>query len=262
MIDDSSPRAGRRRRLRLAFLSVLGLVALLIGGFVIWASSTPDIGPVAERALTSDSVVTVTEDDGWVFTPTQPSSTGLILYPGGRVDPASYAVLARPIAEAGYQVIVPDVRLNLAVLEPNVADSVIADHPKIQRWFVGGHSLGGAMAASYADGHRDDVAGLVLLAAYPAGGTDLSDSNMNVLSVYGTNDGLVSDDELDGSRDALPERARFVPIEGGNHAQFGDYGIQGGDNDASVTAEEQWRTTAEAMLGLIIGTRGSGGPAE
>lgn len=259
----SSTRPGRwRRRLGVAFLSLLTLLVLAIGAFVVWASSTPDVGLVAERALVSDSVVAVAEDDGWVFTPSEPASTGLILYPGGRVDPASYAVLARPIAEAGFVVVVPSVRLNLAVLEPNVADDVMAAHPDIQQWFVGGHSLGGAMSAAYANDNRDDVAGLVLLAAFPAGGTDLSDSNMNVVSVYGTNDGLVSDEEVEDSRTRLPERARFVPVEGGNHAQFGDYGDQGGDNEAAITPDEQWRATAEAILSLMIGPRGGGGPSE
>ena len=63
--------------------------------------------------------------------------------------------------------------LNLAVLNPGAAQDVIDAYPAIESWVIGGHSLGGAMAAAFADDHPGIVDGLVLLAAFPASWNDL-----------------------------------------------------------------------------------------
>lgn len=244
-----------RRRLRrpwlwaAAIVLVLGLVA--VGGFVLWATNTPEPGPRAEAALESDELVQVIDDDGYTFRPTRPTQVGFILYPGGRVDPASYAAPAREIAEAGYLVVVPELTLNLAVLDSDAADGVIADHPEIDRWVIGGHSLGGTIAANYAAEHRATISGLVLWAAYPASGDDLSTLDLDVASVFGTRDGLTTLDDIDDSRNRLPADTDFVSIEGGNHAQFGDYGSQAGDNPATISREDQQARAVDASLRVL-----------
>ncbi len=251
--DDVSHPSGRsRRRWWLwAGAALFTLLLVVAGGFYFWATTTPDPAPDAIAALGSDDLVRVIEDDGYTFQPTRPARVGFILYPGGRVDPASYAAPARNIAEAGYLVVVPELALNLAVLDQDAADDVIAAHPDIERWVIGGHSLGGTFAAGYAGEHREIISGLVLWAAYPAGGTDLSTLDAAVTSIFGTRDGLTTIDDIDESRQRLPVNADFVSIEGGNHAQFGDYGPQDGDNTATISREEQQATAVEATLRIL-----------
>jgi dienelactone hydrolase len=222
------PRTRRHRWWLWVGAAVLVLLAVAAGGFYLWATTTSDPGPRAVAALDSDEQVQVIEDDGYTFQPTRPTPVGFIFYPGGRVDPASYAAPAREIAE-----------------------DAIADHPEIERWVIGGHSLGGTIAASYAGEHRDTISGLVLWAAYPSNGTDLSTVDAVVASVFGTRDGLTTLDDIDDSRNRLPAATNFVSIEGGNHAQFGDYGTQDGDNPATISREEQQAQAVQATLRVL-----------
>jgi len=245
------PGSRRRRRWLWAGWSVLVVLVVALGGFAIWATSTPEPGPGAVAALRSDGRVEVIEGDGYTFAPTRPADAGFVLYPGARVDPASYAVPARQIAEAGFLVVVPELTLNLAVLDAGAADAAIDAHPDIDRWVVGGHSLGGAIAAGYAEDHPDTVSGLVLWAAYPAERADLSALDLDATSVFGTRDGLTTREDIDGSRDRLPTGTDFVPIEGGNHAQFGDYGPQDGDRPATITRREQQEQAVRATVEVL-----------
>lgn len=227
-------------------LALLGL--LLTTGVLLYvrlATAPPDSAALA--ALESDAYVEVTQGEWITFTPRSTTpTTGLILYPGGFVDPRAYAPVARRIAADGYLVVVPSMPLNLAVLGADRAGSIIASYPDVERWAVGGHSLGGAMAAQYAYRNPDTVDALILWAAYPPDSVDLSDRELVTASIYGTVDGLVSQAEIDDSMDRLPATARMVPIEGGNHAQFGSYGPQRGDLTAAISAQEQQAEVARA----------------
>ena len=144
-------------------LVVLLVPALSLGGFVLWAQTTP--APMAEplAALESDAPVQVTTDRWLVFKPANEEPTaGLILYPGGRVDPRSYSPAARAVAGGGYLVVIAPMPLNLAVFASDAAGDVIAAYPDVSHWAIGGHSLGGAMAARFAYSHPAEVQGLVL----------------------------------------------------------------------------------------------------
>jgi acetyl esterase/lipase len=208
--------------------------------------------PEALAALQTDPQVTVTTDPWLVFQPTdQTPTTGLIIYPGGRVDPRAYAPAARAIAAQGYLVVIVPMPLNLAVLGSGRAAAVIQAYPDIQHWVIGGHSLGGSMAALYADKHRDQINGLALLASYPASSNDLSDSTIKVTSIYGTQDGLATKDKIDASRGLLPADTTWISIEGGNHAQFGWYGDQPGDNPATISRQEQQAQIIQAIVDLL-----------
>jgi hypothetical protein len=231
-------------------LILLPVVAL--GGFVLWAEHTPAPMPEALAALESDPAVVVTADRWLVFRPAhQETETGLVLYPGGRVDPRSYAPAAHEIAARGYVVVVVPMPLNLAVFGPDAAAGVFDSFPEISRWAVGGHSLGGAMAARFADSQPSLVQGLVLWASYPDAANDLSESRLAVTSVYGTLDGLATVDEIYASRPLLPPTTTWVAVEGGNHAQFGWYGPQSGDNPATITREKQQQQVVEATVQLL-----------
>ena len=206
--------------------------------------------PEAEAALVSDELVRVETSPWLTFTPAEPTGTGFILYPGGRVPAEAYAPPARAIAEAGYLSVVPSMPLGLAMLAPDTADGIVEANPQIERWVIGGHSVGGVMAAGYASDH-DAVNGLVLWAAYPADGTDLAAQALAVTSVYATEDGLVSIDDIDASRTQLPSATTYVEIAGGNHAQFGWYGEQNGDGVATISREEQQAQVVAATLELL-----------
>lgn len=239
-----------RRIVRRIALSLLALLLVGGGGFYWWASDVPAPMPEALAALRSDQRVVVTEQPWLTFAPAGASpAAGLIFYPGAKVDPRSYAPAARALAERGFLVVVPEMPLNLAFLAPNRADQVRAAHPGIARWALGGHSLGGAMAAGYARRHPGAVAGLALWASYPD--APISDPALRAVSVYATNDGLLPVPRIEQSRAELPAGAVFVAIEGGNHAQFGWYGDQAGDQPAAVSRERQQEQSVRATLELL-----------
>ena len=207
--------------------------------------------PEALAALESDAQVNVTTADWMVFTPIDAeATTGVIIYPGGRVDPRAYAPLAKEIARAGYLVILPPMPLNLAFTGINVADEIMAAYPAVENWYVGGHSLGGSMAAEYVAANPAKVDGLFLWASYSAESTDLSAiPTLQVLSVYGTEDFSVEDIRV--SRQRSPKDVVWVEMDGGNHAQFGWYGLQPGDGVATITREAQQAWILEETLAFI-----------
>jgi pimeloyl-ACP methyl ester carboxylesterase len=248
----------KRRAVYRIGLGVLLLVVVIIGGFAVWATTPLPASEDALAALHSDAGVAVEEDHWITFLPVgAPASTGLILYPGGRVDPRGYAPLARAIAERGHLVVIVPMPLNLAVFAPGRAREVIASLPDVETWAVGGHSLGGAMAANYSK-QADIVGGLVLWAAYPASSDDLSTrEDLAVLSIYATRDGLMTDEERMASEQLLPHGTCWVAIEGGNHAQFGAYGVQRGDSPATLSASAQQARIVEATALFLDGLAGA-----
>jgi hypothetical protein len=208
--------------------------------------------PEALAALHSDAQVEVDTDPWLVFRPVgEDPEVGLVLYPGARVDQRAYAPAARALAQEGYLSVIVSMPLNLAFFAPDRAAEVMAAFPEIDYWAVGGHSLGGAMAARFAHQNPDTVGGLVLWAAYPASTDDLSGRSLVVTSIYGTLDGLATEEKIEASRPLLPLDASWVAIEGGNHAQFGWYGPQSGDNPATISRAEQQEQVVAATLALL-----------
>jgi hypothetical protein len=207
--------------------------------------------PEALDALRSDGTVAVASDRWLVFRPAEQEPTkGLIFYPGGRVDPRSYAPAARAIASEEYLVVIVPMPFNLAVLGTGRAEAVIAEFTGVQHWAIGGHSLGGSMAAKFAYDNPGLVDGLVLWAAYPSGSNVLSSSDLLATSIYGTLDGLATEGEIVTRWQLMPS-TRWVPIEGGNHAQFGWYGAQRGDNPATISREAQQEQIVAATVDLL-----------
>lgn len=190
--------------------------------------------------------------DGTVLDGSGPDDAGLIFYPGGKVEYTVYAPLMEAFAERGVLCILVEMPGNLAVLDVNAADGYQEEFPEIEHWYVGGHSLGGSMAASYAAKHAGDLDGLLLLAAYST--ADLNGTGLDVLSVYGSEDGVLNMSKYDEYRQNLPEDTTTeMVIEGGNHAGFGDYGAQEGDGEAAVNGEKQREETAEAFMEILRG---------
>ena len=179
--------------------------------------------------LQSSQAVTVDNSQWLAFIPIQdpPSNTGFILYPGGHVSYKSYAPVAYKLAEKGVMVVIVPMPLNLAVLDPGAAGDVMQAYPEIKDWVVGGHSLGGAMAANYVYNHPEQVRGLVLWASYPAESNDLSKFALPVISIYGSLDGMATGEKLKNTKPLLPSDTQYMEIMGGNHAQMGWYGRSG-----------------------------------
>ena len=242
----------RTRPSRWLWLLLLIVPLLLVGGFVAWAEAVPAPMPDALAAVATDEEVNVSTDRWLVFRPKQSNApVGLVLYPGGRVDPRAYAPAAHELARRGYLVAIVPMPLNLAFFNPSAAGDVIDAFPRVARWAAGGHSLGGAMAARFAYRSPDTVQGLVLWASYPAASDDLSGTELAVTSVYGTRDGLATLDKIDASRPLLPPDTSWVAIDGGNHAQFGWYGPQRGDNEATISRKEQQEQIVDATEQLL-----------
>jgi hypothetical protein len=234
----------------------IGIILLaILTSFLIWiiAWTVTPLGPgvEAQAALVSDSTVSFEQAPHWItFRPKNgPPDTGLILYPGGHVEYRSYAPLARAIAASGYQVTIVRMPLSLAVFGVNRADEVMAAYPDVRSWAIGGHSLGGVMAARYASRHPGKVQGIAFWAAFPA--DDLSHSQLKGLLTYGSRDGLLDVEMVQASRSLLPPGSVLEIIEGGNHGGFGYYAAQMGDSDAQISPEQQQAQAMELTLQLL-----------
>lgn len=243
-----------KKFLKWILIGIGAALVLAVAGFVLWGLTPLGPGPTARALLASEEGCAHRfNPKGWLeFAPLDSTPVvGFIFYPGGRVDYRSYAPLACRIAAEGYLVVIPRMPLSLAVLDVNAADPILAAYPGIQRWAIGGHSLGGAMAAQYAFTHPGAVEGLIFYAAYPPSSADLSASGLAVLSIYGSQDDVLDWEALQSTRPLLPADAEFLPLEGANHAGFGDYGPQPGDGPAGIPAEEQWRLVTRATASFL-----------
>ncbi len=236
-----------KKFIKISAIVVTVALLVLVSVFVVWASDASAADATAIQMLTSDAQVDVREENGWVvFAPAGVSpEAGFVFYPGGKVDFRAYAPALKLIAKQGYFVVVVPAPLNLAFFDVNAAARVQTAYSEITNWFVGGHSLGGVAASSFAA--SGNVRGVVFWASYPADDS-LKVNNIPAVSIYGTNDGLATSEQLDASRDLLLPDTKFIAIEGGNHAQFGSYGPQAGDNPASISAQEQWQQAADATV--------------
>ena len=173
------------------------------------------------------------------------SETAIIFYPGGKVDPNAYSELCTMLSDQGIPVIVAKMPMNLAILNRNAASDIIEEYPSVENWFLGGHSLGGVMASSWAQKHRDSVSGIILLASYPT-----SEISIPTLSIYGSEDGVLNMKKYKKGMLRISDLQEYV-IVGGNHSQFGSYGSQKGDNEASISREEQIGTTVSQILDFV-----------
>ncbi len=227
------------------------LILVLFSAFFIWASNASGPGENARKAMTGNERVEVIHNKFIRFIPEQGSKKGLIIYPGAKVNPQSYAEIALEAAEAGVFSAIVSMPLNLAVFSPDKAAEVIAEYPEIDEWYLAGHSLGGAMACQYVKAHPETITGLILLAAYPASASDLSDMDVRVLSLYASEDGLSTVEKIEVAKEYLPDDTEYVLINGGNHAQFGDYGRQNGDGEAWISPFEQMQRIEEKILDFI-----------
>ena len=247
--------AGKRKRLRIILGVLLAAILLVCAGFAIYVGDYYHADETAVQAMApADGIATSKTDGGDLVLAPPDSKAGLIFYPGGKVEYTAYAPLMRACAEKGILCVLVKMPCNLAVLDANAADGIAEQYPDIDAWYIGGHSLGGAMAAAYAADHSGELDGLILLAAYST--EDLNGSGLEVLSVYGSEDRVLNREKYEGYRGNLPSGAAEIVIDGGCHAGFGSYGPQEGDGAPTITGEEQVIRTASEIADLVLGTGG------
>ena len=273
MTNSATKRADRKHPwLRRILVAVLVLVVCAMAAMFVYllTYSHADATALEAMSVNSDDGVQVMPQSGMVvFRPTGTTApTGFIFYPGGKVDRDAYAPVMRRIAQRGHLVVLLDVPFHLAIFETDAADRAIAAVPGIETWVFGGHSLGGVAAAMHAkamlttpvspdkdaaasggDKPAPSVVGLVLMASYPT--NDMADLPLAVLSLRGTKDGLVTPDKWAKYNPFLPAAARLAELPGGNHAQFGSYGPQKGDEAADVTAQVQWDWVSDEVTAFL-----------
>lgn len=257
----SSAETPVRRRGRARLIRVIGAWVLLALGavvfiFLVWAHAVYQAErPAAMQAFALDDVSISVVDEGVLLSPLGSApehSTGLVFVPGARVEPTAYLWQLSGIVELhGVTVLVTRPTVNLAFFDARELDDFATAAPNVDRWFVGGHSLGGVRACLMAENALDDerLAGLVLLGSYCA--NDLSASDVTVVSVAAENDGLSTRDTIESRAGLLPPSTVFAVIEGANHASFGDYGPQSGDGERTITSDEM-REQLTAVLANVV----------
>ena len=239
----------KHKKLIISLSIVIGLIAVALAVFFIYVGSYYEADMEAVATFEYDGFDVREIDEGTVaYAPKGDFDTGVVFYPGGKVEYRAYIPLAQALASRGILCILVDMPFNLAVFDVNAADGITEDYPNVENWYIGGHSLGGAMAASYASEHTDSFDGLVLLGAYST--ADLSGTDLDVLSVYGSEDKIMNSQKYEEYRSNLPKSFTETVIEGGCHAYFGMYGLQDGDGVPSITCEEQIELTCEAIVKL------------
>ena len=239
-------------------LRSLLIATLLLAGFYVYdnyVSSFPTSAGVVGDLISSDDVI-VNLEPRLTFGPADSTpSAGLIVYTAARVSPDAYASVARQVAADGFLVVIVKSPLNFPVLGASDAADVLLEHPEIAFWFVGGHGMGGSVAAEFAE-RNDRVDGLVLMAALPGENSNLRFRNLRTLAVFRSEDGVTMPSDLAAAVDSvLPESVQIELIQGANHTQFGSYQITGSGDGASITREEQQAATAGAIIQMMRGGR-------
>lgn len=217
---------------------VLLTLAVLAGAFFWYVSDYYRAEDVALAVMAQDNGIT-RQDDLTILSPTYPTDTAIIFYPGAKVEAEAYLPLLDQIRQTGVTCILVHMPFRMAIFDADAAEEVMAQFPEYQHWYMAGHSMGGAMASKFAADHPDEVDGLILMGAYIYG--DYPDEN--TLTIYGSLNQSV-EDHIDYTEN-------IVEIEGGNHAQFGNYGPQKGDLPATISAQEQQRQTVEAIEAFL-----------
>lgn len=248
MKQANKPTGKKWNRILIWTLSILAIV--IIAAYFLLDSLT--YKPLSEAKAVfqsnTDDITITRLKDGYRFEPTNGEAIepNIIFYPGGLVEPESYAPFAKRMAEKGHRVYIASMPLNLAVFGQNKADAFISEHPD-NRYVIGGHSLGGVFAARYASEHADRIDGVYFMASYADDGGDLNGLNMSAVQMTGTQDGVLDRTKWEAAKENMPKATTYVDITGGNHGQFGSYGFQKGDRQASITEAEQLNEVIEAM---------------
>ncbi len=236
----------RKRKWSQVLWTVLAAVLLMAATGAVYLSMYSHHDESAEPFLISSETVAVTPASNGLMFDGPSDSRAVIFYPGAKVEAEAYAPLMYQIAEEWGDCFLVEMPFHMAMLDADAANDIRQEY-HYDQWYMAGHSLGGVTAATYLQEHSDEFRGLILLAAYS---TDPLPEELQVVSLYGDQDEVLNMEEYEKNRENLPEKAEEVIISGGNHAQFGNYGIQKGDGTAVISRENQQRQVVEALKSL------------
>lgn len=241
----------RKRKIFIIVLSVVLVVTVIFAMCGIYLGDYYKADMQAIQIFLRDEMQWEKDQNGNIAFVPNGATEGFIFYPGGKVEYTAYIPLMQELYKQGVLCVIVEMPFNLAVFDINAADEIQEEYPYIESWYIGGHSLGGSMAASYIANKTEDYDGLVLLGAYST--ADLSNSKIDVLSIYGREDEVMNRQKYENNKSNLPQDFTEIVIEGGCHAYFGMYGEQKGDGIPSISNEEQIHITADAIVEKIKG---------
>lgn len=228
----------KHKTLKITVISIVSLILISVGLFFVWANDYYKAEDLAITAMNTDNSIEKI-DNLTILTPDNASDIGIIFYPGAKVEDIAYIPLLNKLKNAGYTCVLVKMPFNMAIFDSAAADKVFEILPNIKSWYMAGHSMGGAIASDYASKNQDKIDGLILMGAYIYGDYPPE----KALTVYGTfNSNLEKN---------INYTENIIKIEGGNHAQFGNYGKQKGDPDATISAQMQQDITASAIIDFI-----------
>ncbi len=235
-----------KKRFAMYFIIIL----LFVVSFFTWMSNGYTLQESERSYLESNSTVEVTTEGEYTyFIPKNIKSTkGFILYPGERIDSSAYAKLCNNIASYGYKVISVEMPFNYSKFGKNKANEVIKQNSDITKWVIGGDSIGGSVACEYAI-DKKNVDGIVLISSYSK--ENISKMEIDVLSIWGSKDSVISYTKLIDSRKNLPRDAQYIEIEGANHSQFANYGTYSRDEEALISSDDQMSKTVEYIVNFL-----------
>lgn len=235
--------ASGKNKFKKVIIIILTIMIISVGGFFIYTLDYYRADEFAVQTFSRGEYSVKNEENIFVFQPDKEkdSDTALIFYPGGKVEAIAYAPLLERLSQNGITCVLVKMPFNLSVFDVNAADNIYNKLPNISNWYIGGHSLGGAMASSYVNKNSDKIKGLILLGAYPVG-----DSNIDSIAIFGSEDMILDKTKLETT-------SKKVEIPGGNHAYFGNYGEQKGDGTATITRYEQQHETVDQIIKFVFG---------
>ena len=236
-----------KRKQSIITISAILALAVLVGACAIYLGDYYHADQEAIGTFLPQGTMWDEEPDRTIVFEPEGATTGLIFYPGGKVEHRAYIPLMQACAQQGILCVLVEMPFNLAVLDIKAADGIQEQYPQIEHWYIGGHSLGGSMAASYLEKNVEDFEGLILLGSYST--ADLSESSLEVLSIFGSEDKVMNREKYEKNKTNLPDSFTEVIIEGGCHAYFGMYGLQDGDGTPTISNEDQIYMTVEHILG-------------
>ena len=236
-----------KRKPFLIITSVVLAIAILIGACAVYLGDYYRADHEAIGAFLPQGAMWEEDPDGTIVFEPEGATAGFIFYHGGKVEHRAYIPLMQACAEQGILCVLVKMPFHLAVLDINAADGIQEQYPHIQDWYIGGHSLGGSMAAAYLEKNAEDYEGLILLGSYST--ADLTQSGLEVLSIFGSEDQVMNHEKYEENKVNLPEGFTEVILDGGCHAYFGMYGPQDGDGTPTISNEDQITMTVEHILG-------------